>query len=186
MKRFLQDVVVTGLSGKALKTIEVHKKKKQIKVRRNWSGANAEHPHHHLSKRKKEKTCWTFKPISVSFLQKKVPLDNMVLASASCLHPKNRKSKNTVKQAEFLAKQFPHVIDETRISQAKDQWKICQAEDNNKIDANLSQVDHYWRNILKFTTSSGEPKYHVLCKLVKSVLSFCCRTITVRQQEHMH
>ena len=28
MKRFLQDVVVTGLSGKALKTIEVHKKKK--------------------------------------------------------------------------------------------------------------------------------------------------------------
>ena len=35
MKRFLQDVVVTGLSGKALKTIEVHKKKKQIKVRRD-------------------------------------------------------------------------------------------------------------------------------------------------------
>lgn len=32
MKRFLQDVVVTELRGKALKTIEVHKKKKQIKV----------------------------------------------------------------------------------------------------------------------------------------------------------
>lgn len=57
MKRFLQDVVVTGLSGKALKTIEVHKKKKQIKVRRDWSGANAEHPLKNLSpfEQKKER-----------------------------------------------------------------------------------------------------------------------------------
>ena len=31
-------------------------------------------------------------------------------------------------------------------------------------------MDHCWRNILKFITFSGEPKYHVLCKLVKSVL----------------
>ena len=139
-----------------------------------------------MSKRKKEKTCWTFKPIVFLFYRRRYHWTIWFWPQHLVFILRTGNQRILWNKQEFLAKQFPHVINETRISQAKDQWKICQAEDNNKIDANLSQVDHYWRNILKFTTSSGEPKYHVLCKLVKSVLSFCCRTITVRQQEHMH
>ena len=46
------------------------------------------------------------------------------MASASHLHPKNRKSKNTGKQTKLLVKQFPQVIEETHISKLKDDWKI--------------------------------------------------------------
>lgn len=63
---------------------------------------------------------------SVSFLQKKVPLDNMIVASTYYPNPKSRKSKNTVKQVEFLAKQFPDIIDETHITQLNNEWKYIR------------------------------------------------------------
>ena len=94
----------------------------------------------------------------------------MIVASASYLHPKNRKPKSTGKQVEFLGKLLNHVVDENLISQLKDNWKIYQAKYNSKIDADLSLLDHYLGNILKITNSSSQPKYHILCKLVKSVL----------------
>ena len=63
---------------------------------------------------------------SVSLPEKKVSLNNMFVSSGFCLHPKNWKSKNTVKQIVFLAKQLPYVIDETRISQLKDSGKFVR------------------------------------------------------------
>ena len=53
---------------------------------------------------------------AVKFLQNIFPFDNMVLAAASCLHPDNRKDRITIKQIDYLAKKFKHVIAEKDVS----------------------------------------------------------------------
>ena len=58
---------------------------------------------------------------SVAYLQKTLPLDSAVLAKAACLHPDNRKKEFTMCQIEYLAKVFPQVIDEEKVSQVKDE-----------------------------------------------------------------
>ena len=109
---------------------------------------------------------------SVAYLQKKLPLDNAVLAKAACLHPDNRKKEFTIRQIEYLAKVFPQVIDEEKVSQVKDEWRLYQAEDDHKVLKKPNQrVDHYWREVFKIKTTSGETKYNQLQKVVKSVLS---------------
>ena len=95
----------------------------------------------------------------------------MVLAAASCLHPDNRKDKITIKQIDYLAKKFKHVIAEKEVSLITGEWKLYQAEADTVIDVTKCRIDHYWRKIFKLTTSAGELKYPTLRKLVKSVLS---------------
>ena len=57
----------------------------------------------------------------------------MILIAAACLHPDSQKMQKTVNQIEYLAKKFPHVVEETSISVLKDEWKLYQAEDDSKV-----------------------------------------------------
>ena len=109
---------------------------------------------------------------SVAYLQKKLPLDNAVLAKAACLQPDNRKKEFTIRQIDYLAKVFPQVIDEEKASQVKDEWRLHQAEDDHKVLKKSNQrVDHYCCEVFKIKTTSGETKCNQLQKVVKSVLS---------------
>ena len=122
-----------------------------------------------MSRREKKKRCYNF--ISrVQFLQKKLPFDNGFSCS-NCLRPENRKKNITAKQTELLAKKFSHIIQETEVSKAKDDWKLYQTEDDAQIDVSKCRIDHYWGKIFKFQLATGEPKYENLSKVVKSLLS---------------
>ena len=64
------------------------------------------------------------------------------------------------------------MIDEEKVSQVKDVRRLYQAEDNHKVLKKPNQrVDHYWHEVFKIKTTSGETKYNQLQKVVKSVLS---------------
>ena len=106
---------------------------------------------------------------AVKFLQKKLPFDNMLLAAASCLHPNKKKDKIGIKQLEYLAKKFGHVIAEKDVSRLKDEWKLYQADEN--IELMKCRIDHYWRKVFKLKTLAGDFRYPTLWKLVKSILT---------------
>ena len=81
-----------------------------------------------------------------------------VLAKAAFLHPDNREKEFTICQIEYLAKVFPQVIDEEKVT-SKDEWRLYQAEDDYKVFKKPNQrVDYYWREVFKIKTTSGETK----------------------------
>ena len=109
---------------------------------------------------------------SVAYLQKKLSVDNAVLAKGACLHPDNRKNEFAIRQIEYLAKVFPQVIDKEKVSQVKDEWRLYQAEDDHKVLKKPNQrVDRYCCEVFKIKTTSGEKEYNQLQKVVKCVLS---------------
>ena len=64
------------------------------------------------------------------------------------------------------------MIDEEKVSQVKDEWRLYQAEDDHKVLKKPNQrVDNHWREVFKIKTTSGETKYNQFQKVVKSVLS---------------
>ena len=84
--------------------------------------------------------------------------------------------QKTVNQIEYLAKKFPHVVEETSTSDLKDEWKLGQAKDDSKVGREVGKrwegrIDHCRREIFQIKNSSGTQRYTALPKLVKSVLS---------------
>ena len=64
------------------------------------------------------------------------------------------------------------MIDKEKVSQVKDEWRLHQAEDDHKVLKKPNQrVDHYWCEVFKIKTTSGETKCNQLQKVVESVLS---------------
>ena len=179
MRRFMKADIPDGISGKALQKVDVKKKENHLKLEDIEVGAKAKRLLGKLSpfdqKKEREKMLKFFVSCA-SFLQRKLPLDNMILIAAACLHPDSWKMQKTANQIEYLAKKFLHVVEETSILILKDEWKLYQAEDDSKVGREVGkswdrQVDHYWREIFKIKNSSVTQRYTALPKLVKSVLS---------------
>ena len=64
------------------------------------------------------------------------------------------------------------MIDEEKVSQVKDEWRLYQAEDDHKVLKKPNQrVDRYCCEVFKIKTTSGEKEYNQLQKVVKCVLS---------------
>ena len=169
-KQLLQEFSPERKKEKKEKRKKAKRKKERKKERKTKELQKEKKPERERKKERKKMV--KFFESCATFLQKKLPLDNMILVAASSLHPDSRKMPKTVKQVEYLAKTFPHVIEEVNISQLKDEWKLYQVEDDsNVVVVAKERVDHYWRKIFKITNSSGALKYVILPKLVKSVLS---------------
>ena len=62
------------------------------------------------------------------------------------------------------------MIDETLVSQIKDEWKMYVAEKTCYIPPTEGRIDHYWGSIFDIKTLSGEKKYMILPRLIKSIL----------------
>ena len=123
MNRFFNAKVIDGLSGKGLQKVDVTNKENQLGDMLEI-GAKIEHLLKNLSpfeQKKEREAMLKFYEKSAAYLQKKLPLDNAVLAKTACLHPDNIKKEFTIRQIEYLAKVFPQVIDEEKVSQVKDE-----------------------------------------------------------------
>ena len=173
MLRFLKPEFVNGINGKELAKLDIGKKETHLELENIEIGSK--------TKRLMKNTLTAFEVKSerqkilqfylstVKFLQKKLSFDNMVIAAAACLHPDQRKNQITVRNIEYLAKRFDHVIAEKEVSQIKDEWKLYQADSN--LDETKCRIDHYWGKVLKLKTLAGIYKYPTLRRLVKSVLT---------------
>ena len=70
---------------------------------------------------------------------------------------------------------LPHITAEREVSLAKDEWKILQTGEilNDWYIENSAQqkrIDTYWANVFEIRTETGDLKYSLLIKVVKSFL----------------
>ena len=106
-----------------------------------------------------------------SYLQKKLPLQEKLLISATCLHPVNQKKHSSGQNIEYLASLFPHAVKEEEISKVHDEWMMYESDDKVEEIGENNRVYHWWYSIFKIKTLIGERKCPMLEKLIKSVLS---------------
>lgn len=118
-------------------------------------------------------------------LLKSLPLSNKFLENLKCLHPMYRLEPISSKIIRMLAAEVPNVVDPSEVSSITDEWILLQTQelDFNHIDeiseeAGCSRdsiksmrLDHYWQKIFDMKDSFGNPKFKILTKLVKALLS---------------
>ena len=102
-----------------------------------------------------------------NFLQTRLPLGNKLLRFLSCLNPENRMT-NTMSAIKYVAKELK--IPETDITNVSDEWRMYLHDVDVKMPDEKTRVDHYWREVFKLKTSSGNTKYPHLTNVVKAAL----------------
>ncbi len=110
---------------------------------------------------------------SAQYLQKKLPLKNVLLQNIRCLNPSLRKEQMTNQMILSVLLHIPHVSSEPNVAdKIAREWHIYQHDtdilESWSQDAN---IDQYWAHIFKLRDVLGQPKYPNLCLLVKAALS---------------
>lgn len=182
MARFIKQDVFAGKDGVDLVAIDVSSFTNQLPdasmevgepTRRELGKLTTERRKVPLSSMRK------FYVTVVAYLLKKLPFQNTLLKDLSCLHPSMQKEATCVGAVRRISKKLPHVITEEEISLITDEWKIYQeadiplswSEESYEDETNSVRVDHYWRSVFQMKLSTGEVKFNILPKLVKTALA---------------
>lgn len=103
---------------------------------------------------------------TVTYLLKKLPLENKLLQSLGCLNPQKLETASP-QEIEYVAKKLN--IPEEEVARVSDEWKVLSiAGDAPKEKP--KRVDHFWRKVFEIEQSNGKPKYPFLAKVVKHAL----------------
>mgnify|MGYP006342324205 FL=1 len=120
-------------------------------------------------------------------LRDTLPLQSTLLRDLQCLHPLARTDLKSADAILRVARSVPHSIAEENIDKVIAQFTLYQHESQiaenwfifeKGNDANgdpftkWKRVDQYWSKVLNITDELGQPKYHILARLVKCVLVF--------------
>ena len=121
---------VNKKTGKELLKIDVKKKENQLANESIVLGAKSEKVLRKLpyEEKRQQAKMEDFFIVVICCLQKKLPLGDKLLISAACLHPENRKNEYPLKNIKYLAKCFPHFVQQKEVSIVTDEWKLYQVE----------------------------------------------------------
>ena len=94
----------------------------------------------------------------------------------SCLASVKREKELAVNAIGRLASMLPHIITEREVSLVKDEWKILQTEEipddwYMENSGQQKRIDTYWAKVFEIRTETGDLKYSLLSKVVKSFLA---------------
>ena len=180
MKRFMNpEIVNLCKTSKKLIDLDARDEKNHLPLEKIDFGSETRKELLKLEKEKRSKCCLVLKGALmriVAYFQKKLPLDSQLLMCLQYLGPTKIKSSSSGQFIEKLCRLIPHVVPEREHSFIKDEWKMLQLEDLQMEwyinDADLPlRLDYFWGKVLDIRTDSGERKYSLLAKLVKSCLS---------------
>ena len=101
-------------------------------------------------------------------LQKKLPLEDVLLKSLTCLIPRNQRSPDSLQHCKVVASHLPSLQQQDEII-AGDEWIHYQEIDIGEEDLKL-RVDHCWHKVFTKGDRSGDC-FVVLQKMVKCALA---------------
>lgn len=171
MGRFLKGHVFDEKYGKHLLKVEYTKPDNQLSLSRMEVGEKARSFMEKLSNDQQKVVLMGMKQFYIQvtrYLAEHLPLDSKLLRDVSILHPLLRKSETASQAIRRLAVMMP-MISEEEVSLVTDEWKVYQRGDN--IEDQPTRIDHYWALVFNDKNFQGQPKYRVLQKLVKGLLS---------------
>ena len=178
LSRFLKPEVVADKKGEDLLEIVVEDANNQLPLEKINVGPEVQK---YLKKCNKQQREEYLKEMQNAFckisnhLMEKLPLCSQFLKDMVCLHPLKRASTSS-SPISRIAQHMPHIIPREKVASLKDEWELLKNDDDVvedwflTKDGHFKRLDHYWREIFKLKTLSGQPRYPLLTKVVKS----CC------------
>ncbi len=105
----------------------------------------------------------------IQHLQKKFPLEDVLLEALTCLNPQEQRAPLALQNCKVVAQAMPSVQgEEVKI---EGEWLRYQEMKLTKEDKEI-RVDHFWQKMFKCADDSGE-SFAVLAKMVKCALALC-------------
>ena len=103
---------------------------------------------------------------AITHLQSRLPLNNNVLKDLGCFNPLSRNEKTTLISIQNLTRKLQPTLD---VSAVTDEWKLLQVdEDISSITE--TQIELYWQAVFSLKAFSGDQRYSLLPKVIKSGL----------------
>ena len=102
-------------------------------------------------------------------LQKKLPLESVLLKALTCLNPRTQRAQDSLQHCKVVASQMPCLGPQEEVI-AGDEW-IHYQELNMGEDLQL-RVDHFWHKVFTKADASGD-QFSVLPKMIKCALALC-------------
>lgn len=121
--------------------------------------------------------------IEAAKMMRKLPLNNDNLKHLVYLDPCNQRSEYTLDAFIFLAKQLPNVIKKEELGALDAEIRQYATDDDiSLIDADSTDEDFrldttWWTPIFQLKSQNGSPRYQLLSRLVKALLSIFCGPI---------
>ena len=103
-------------------------------------------------------------------LQKKLPLEDVLLKSLTCLNPRNQRSPDSLQHSKVVANHMPSLQQQDEIISG-DEWIHYQEIDIGEEDLEL-RVDHFWHKVFTKGDKSGDC-FVALPKMVKCASALC-------------
>lgn len=168
--RFLRVEVYRDLTGEELKSLDVERSA-------NWKqvvevGGDTETAISDWTAEEKKLFrlgARSFYMKAVSYLISKLPFDNVVLRDFKFLHPSIIQEEASVVALRNLAQQVPQVIAPTQVSTLMDEFTLISTEALH-CDPH-ERLDEVWVRIFSLKNEDGAPRYPLVGKLVKALLS---------------
>ncbi|CAF2442928.1 unnamed protein product [Rotaria sp. Silwood2] len=117
-------------------------------------------------------------------LKRTLPLNNEFLRHVRFIHPLSRQHESTRNSMMIVARELPHLLSDDDLDQLSAEWRLYENEtipnewyEHKSIGVDSREiikyhpVDYYWKYIFAMKNSSGNTKFLILSKLVKSILS---------------
>lgn len=176
MLRFIKFDVVGEKSGRQLTMIDAHERQNLMDIESMEIGADTQKTLSNIDKGRQKTQrieMLQFYQAVTSYLQTRLPLNDMLVRSVQCLHPEVRDQERAQKLIREVCTALP-TIDDGDISRVTDEWKLYRAEDikEDQIyrEGNLVRLDHFWNYVLSLKNANGELKYPYLRKVVLTCL----------------
>ncbi|KAH9378025.1 hypothetical protein HPB48_022696 [Haemaphysalis longicornis] len=112
--------------------------------------------------------CQKFLPKGTDYLLSRLPFENVTLQSLRCLSPSAREKESSGTQLRRLTMKLPQVIQPDQISMLMDEYTVFRLDTTLESAEN---VDKYWQVAFDKKRCDGTPKYPLLSKVVKGLLS---------------
>jgi hypothetical protein len=118
------------------------------------------------------------------YFKSNLPLDNKFLRDVQILHHSLRNVQNS-DQIVRIARAIPTLLTDNEIDRLRDEWLaysienidekwIIQKKEQDSFGNDhitYQRIDVYWNYVFSITTTSGRPKYPILSKLIRNVLT---------------
>jgi hypothetical protein len=103
------------------------------------------------------------------------PLQNHLLKDLQILSPEEKRSNDSALAIKRIAMALPQAISQTEMNSLLDERKLYIFDEaqnqSNQPQVHEGRIDKYWAGVLEKKTLTGEQKYKVLPKVVKSALT---------------
>lgn len=135
-----------------------------------------------VSESDKKKICYSFRSAlikTVSYMQTRLPLSNLVLRDLQCLHPLARKTDEGKTAFQRLCTHLQKVTKtDAFCDTVQAEWLLYMCETDSTIDQwydnhqdAASDICRYWNYIAQLSDCTGDRKYKNLSIVVKSALT---------------